>query len=106
MHKIRCSSLETIADTTNMVDSMGDRLMQRLAYRNFDSYDVVVVTHAVNVADVGDQAAVRWYEIRNITRSNPVIYQQGSYAPDYSNRWMSTAAMDKVRGHTVRWMKT
>ena len=38
-------------------------------------------------------AAVRWYEIRN-PGDAPVIYQQGTYAPDANFRWMGSIAMD------------
>ncbi len=36
-------------DTSQLVDSLGDRLMNRVAYRNFTSYEVLVATHSVAV---------------------------------------------------------
>jgi uncharacterized repeat protein (TIGR02543 family) len=77
--------------TTNKVDTLADRLMFRLAYRNFGDHQALVVTHTVDVG--GDHAGIRWYELRKTT-GNWSVFQQGSYAPDAANRWMSSAAMD------------
>jgi hypothetical protein len=77
--------------TTVKLDGIGDRVLHRLAYRNFGTHEAMVITHAV--AASGGQAGVRWYEIRN-PNSTPSIYQQGTYAPDATNRWMGSAAMD------------
>ncbi len=76
------------------LDGLGDRLMQRLEYRNFGAYEALVVNHSVNAASSGMTAGVRWYEIRN-PNSGPVIYQQGTWAPDANNRWMGSVAMDQ-----------
>ena len=79
--------------TTQQLDSLADRLMYRLEYRNFGDHDSLVVNHSI-VA--GSSVGVRWYELRNVTSttSDPVVYQQGTYAPDSSYRWMGSAAMD------------
>ena len=79
--------------TTQQLDSLADRLMYRLQYRNFGDHDSLVVNHSI-VA--GSSVGVRWYELRNLTgtSSNPTVYQQGTYAPDSSYRWMGSAAMD------------
>ncbi len=82
----------TQKDSTQKLDSLGDRLMYRLAYRNFGDHDSAVVNHSVQV---GDHAGLRWYELRNIGTA-PVVYQRGTYAPDSSHRWMGSAAMDKA----------
>lgn len=76
--------------TTQKLDSLGDRLMDRLAYRNFGSHESVVVSHAVTA---GTSGGVRFYELR--TPATPSMFQQGTYAPDANFRWMSSAAMDK-----------
>lgn len=77
--------------TSAVVDTLSDRLMFRLAYRNLGDHQAMVVTHTVDVGS--DHAGVRWYEMRRTTGSWSV-YQQGTYAPDSSNRWMPSAAMD------------
>jgi hypothetical protein len=38
---------------------------------------------------------VRWYELRGLS-STPQVFQQGTYAPDSTSRWMGSIAMDKV----------
>ncbi len=48
--------------TSNTLDSLADRLMYRLAYRNFGTHESLVVNHSVTVAGGG---GVRWYEIQN-----------------------------------------
>jgi hypothetical protein len=77
--------------TTQQLDSLADRLMYRLEYRNFGDHDSLVVNHSI-VA--GSSVGVRWYELRNVLSGTPTLYQQGTYAPDSSYRWMGSAAMD------------
>ena len=77
--------------TTQKLDALGDRLMYRLAYRNFGDHESIVATHTV-VGGAGN-TGVRWYEVRS-PNSAPTIYQQGTFAPDTDNRWMPSIAMD------------
>ncbi len=77
--------------TSVKLDAIGDRLMYRLAYRNFGDHESLVVNHTVNAGS--NLAGVRWYEVRN-PGGTPVIYQQGTYAPDSTHRWMGSIAMD------------
>ncbi len=80
--------------TSQQLDSLGDRLMFRLAYRRFaDGHESLVVNHAAQAGS--GQGGVRWYEIRNPAGSAS-IYQQGTYAPDSTNRWMGSIAMDQA----------
>lgn len=78
--------------TTTQLDSLGDRLMYRLAYRNFGDHEALVVNHSVQ--PTAGPVGVRWYEIRS-PGNNPTVYQQGTYAPDATYRWMGSMAMDK-----------
>src|SRR5204863_3538090 len=39
-------------------------------------------------------AGVRWFELRAVTTA-PVVFQQSTYQPDTTWRWMGSAAMDK-----------
>ncbi|HUS16899.1 MAG TPA: hypothetical protein VM536_18025, partial [Chloroflexia bacterium] len=78
--------------TTVALDSLGDRLMYRLAYRNMGTYQTMLVNHSVDVG--GGQGGIRWYEIRDPAGAAS-IYQQGTYAPDATTRWMGSIAMDK-----------
>lgn len=78
--------------TTQRLDTLGDRLMYRLAYRNLGTREALVVNHSV-VA--GTTVGVRWYEL-NITGGVPSVRQQSTYSPDATYRWMGSAAMDHV----------
>src|SRR5207302_324920 len=77
--------------TTQQLDSLSDRLMFRLAYRNFGDHESLVVNHSVMA---GNSVGVRWYEIRspNVT---PTVFQQGTFSPDSQYRWMGSIAMDQ-----------
>jgi len=78
--------------TTSQLDSLDDRLMYRLAYRNLGTHESLVVNHSVATSSSG---GVRWYEIQNPSGS-PVLAQQGTFAPDSNYRWMGSIAMDQV----------
>src|SRR4051812_11489314 len=76
----------------SMLDSLGDRMMFRAAYRNLGGHDALVTNHTVMAGTV---TGVRWYEIRDPT-GFAILYQQGTYAPDASFRWMASGAMDRA----------
>jgi hypothetical protein len=78
--------------TQQLLDSLGDRLMYRLAYRNYGDHEAVVVNHSV--ATTGS-VGIRWYELRNLS-GTPSVYQQGTFAPDSEYRWMGSIGMDNV----------
>ena len=80
------------AGTTNMLDPLSDRLMHRLAYRNFGDHESLVVNHSVAVGT--SSGGVRWYELRN-PNGAVTLAQQSTFAPDSSYRWMGSIAMDK-----------
>ncbi len=87
------------AGTTNKLDSLADRLMYRLAYRNRAGVESLVVNHSVKAG--GSKRAevdgVRWYELRSPNgASGASVFQQGTYAPDSTSRWMGSIAMDKT----------
>jgi hypothetical protein len=78
--------------TSAQLDSLGDRLMMQLQYRNLNGTESLWVNHTVN-AGTG-ASGIRWYEIRN-PNGSPAIYQQGTYAPtDGAYRWMGSLAVD------------
>jgi hypothetical protein len=86
--------------TSVVLDGLADRLMNRLAYRNFGDHQTLVTNHTVDAAngqkDVN--AAIRWYEFRSPSGPTfvPSLYQQGTYAPDLDSRWMGSVAMDRM----------
>jgi Bacterial Ig-like domain (group 3)/IPT/TIG domain len=83
------------------LESLGDRLMWRLVYRNFVDHTTLLVSHSIAAALAGvpsgvvaaSTGGVRWYEIRN-PETSPAVYQSGTFAPDSQYRWMPAIAMD------------
>ena len=89
--------------TTVRLDSLGDRLMYRLSYRNFGTHESMVINHSVTS---GTGVGVRWYELRNasgqsMATATPVVHQQGTFAPTNDFRWMASAAIDKTGGIAI-----
>lgn len=80
------------------LDTLSDRLMFRLAYRNLGSHEAVVVNQTVSVGSNDlPPAGVRWYQL---TDSAPgandwSLAQTGTWAPnDGNSRWLGSIAMD------------
>ena len=76
---------------SDLLESLGDRLMWRLVYRKFSDHSTLLVSHSV-VA--GGSGGVRWYEIHN-PETSPAVFQSGTFAPDSQYRWMPAIAMDQ-----------
>ena len=73
--------------------SYRQRPTNRLAYRNFGTYEALVTNQSVEA--LPGVAGVRWYELRRVDGVY-TIHQQGTYAPgDGVHRWMGSIAMDK-----------
>jgi len=75
------------------LDAQGDKLMQRLAYRRIGNNEYIVAAHSVATEAGG--GGVRWYEFQLDANRNPVLYQQGTYAPDSFYRWMPSIDIDR-----------
>jgi len=84
--------------TRQRLDSLADRVMYRFAYRNFGTHESAVVNQSVKVSGnkKNEVDGVRWYELRSLTSGTPTVFQQGSFAPDSTSRWMGSIAMDKL----------
>jgi hypothetical protein len=80
-------------DTTRRLDAQGDKLMQRLVYRNIDGRESIVALHSVATAAGG--GGVRWYEFRIDANRDVHLFQQGTFAPDSFYRWMGSIGMDR-----------
>jgi len=70
-----------------VLESLGDRFMYRLAYRNFGTHEALVTNHSISTG-------VRWYELQN-PNGAVSVFQSGTFAPDASTRWMGSVAMDQ-----------
>lgn len=85
------------ATSINMLDSLGDRLMQKVQYRKVGSVESLWVTHTFRSSSSGPTGS-QWAQI-NVTggsiATTPV--QQQRYNPgDGRYRWMSSLAVDKA----------
>jgi hypothetical protein len=74
------------------VDAIADRLMFRLAYRNFSTHEALVVNQTI---EGGAMAGVRWYEIRS-PQVAPFVFQQGTVVDPEIAFWMGSIAMDRA----------
>ena len=78
------------ASSSNL-DALADRPMFRLTYRRFADHESVVGNFTVSSGGV---AGIRWFELRNVTSGPETVFQQSTYQPDSTWRWMGSAAMD------------
>jgi hypothetical protein len=80
------------------LDGLADnRLMNRLQYRNFTTYETLVTNISVDNGTGG--LAPRWWEFRKPTLSPPAVgswavNQDSTFAPNGLNRWVGSVAMD------------
>ena len=68
--------------------------MYRLAFRRFADHTSAVVSHTVAIGK--SNMGIRWYKLRGIETASPTVFQQGTFAPDATFRWMASGAMDRV----------
>ena len=84
--------------TTNRLDTLADRLMYRLAYRNRNGVDSLMVVQSVDPDGAGARSStVRWYEVRSPFAAVPTLFQNANFDPGAAgDRWMGSIAMDKM----------
>jgi hypothetical protein len=78
------------------VDSVGDRLMSRLAYRYLNGSEFLAVTHTVQEVSSTRRTGVRYYKIQAGTK--PKVVVEGDLQDKVNNYFysMSSVAMDKT----------
>jgi hypothetical protein len=91
-----CARATTVAcipepEPGEKVDGLSDRVMFRLAYRNFGDHEALVANHTVKGGALG---GVRWYEIRN-PGATPSVFQQGTIVDPDTDFWLGSIAMDR-----------
>lgn len=106
---------------TDLLDSLGDRLMYRFAYWSDQASANATATPPMpapaqhwfvnfDVTASAGQNGVRWMEItgrlRDQTPADLTVFQQGTYAPDGVWRWMGSVARDKVGDILVGFSKS
>jgi hypothetical protein len=47
------------------------------------------------LGEFGSVSGIRWFELRNVTAGPVSVFQQSTYQPDSTWRWMGSAAMDQ-----------
>jgi hypothetical protein len=90
--------------TSTQLDSLGDRLMYRLSYRNYggtNPYQSMVVTHSVQMNSSSNATGVRWYQLTATgatTTSGWGVGQEETFGSttDGNYRWMGSIAQDKL----------
>jgi hypothetical protein len=97
------------------LDHLGGHYMYRLAYRNVGTQaapdeSLVLSGTTVGSASVPAHGAIRWWEFRNPTPGSsttmPTVFQNGTYDPDTSYRWLPSIAMDKDRNIALGYSKS
>jgi hypothetical protein len=76
------------------LDPLREVVMWRLQYRNFGSYAALVGNFTVDV-NATDRGGIRWFELRKTGGGAWTLFQEGTYSPDATNRWMGSIAMDQ-----------
>jgi hypothetical protein len=91
--------------TTAKLDTLGDRLMYRLAHLNERGTQHFVITHSVNNTTA---VAARWYEFRvqGLGTTNLSLSQSGQTPDDGEFRWMGSAAMDQAGDIAVGYSRS
>ena len=95
-----CVPEPSTAVTHNYIDSVGDRLMQRLTYRNFGAgaYQSWLFSTTSQVGSTPlSQTGIRYYELRNVGTGNTgiITHNDGNY------RFMPSVAQDHVGNMAV-----
>ncbi len=88
LHQIRIPQ----KGTNILLDSISDRLMYRLQYRNFGDHQTLVSNHTVNAAS--SNTGIHWFELQKTSVTDWSMAQEGVFAPDANSRWMGSIAMD------------
>jgi len=96
-------------NSRQLLDPLSKYPMNPLQYRNFGTYECMLINHTVMVDTV---AGIRWYELRKDAGEDDwFIYQEGTYCPaDGLSRWMASIGMNgegdialaySITGHTT-----
>ncbi len=79
------------AETGQKVDAISEWPMFRLDYRNYGDHEALAGNFTV---PNGGVSAPRWFELRRVGAGKWTLFQEGTYAPDATSRWMSSIASD------------
>ena len=79
----------------NNLDTLSYRLMMQNQYTNIGGRESLWLTHTVGNGGTPNTAQVRWYELPVTGGAISSVRQQSTWAPDASNRFMPSLAVDK-----------
>ncbi len=78
------------------LDPLTNRPMWRASYRVFGDHQSIVFNQTVDENGL-NHAGIRWYELRKpLSGGNWSIFQQGTFSPDTTHRWMGSAAINRL----------
>jgi HYR domain-containing protein len=75
------------------LDGIADRMMFRMPYRVIGGVERIVGNFTVSSGGV---TGVRWFELRNVTSGVESVFQESTYQPDSTWRWMGSIAQDQA----------
>ena len=81
------------------LDPLREVVMYRLAYRNFGTHEALIGNLVTDADGEGggdplERGGIRWFELRKSGASPWALFQEGTYSPDTTARWMGGIAMD------------
>ncbi len=79
------------------LDALQATIMNQAQFRKFDTHNSAVFNFVVDAdASSGEQAAIRWYELRQTADGQPwTIHQEGTYtSPNNKHAWNASLIMD------------
>ncbi|CAN5143851.1 hypothetical protein BH23BAC2_BH23BAC2_05680 [soil metagenome] len=90
------SNLEQPGDAPDL-DVLQATMMYMTQYRRFSSHNSVVMNFVVDIEpSAAEHAGIRWYELRQPRNGGAwSVFQEGTYAPDKSDRWSGSIGMDR-----------
>jgi hypothetical protein len=79
--------------TTQKLDGIGGVVTYRAQWRKWTGYNTTVLNWGVKIS--ATQRSIRWAELRQDQVTGTwSIFQEGTYTPDASSRWVGSIAMD------------
>lgn len=80
------------------IDALQALIANQANFRKFATYNSAVFCHVVDVGSGTEQAAIRWYEMRQTADGQPwTLHQEGTYiSPDGKHAWNGSMAMDNL----------
>ena len=82
-----------LGSATNL-DAVADRLMFRNAYRMFPGGNESLLNNYTVSANA--VAGIRWFEVQRTRPGNWTLFQEATYQPDTTWRWMGSIASDHL----------